>query len=122
MKTIIFDLKNTLVTSDGQFCPGALAAIKQAKGARRLLYTMNEPWTYDILQRYPKIWQQFNAIQLVTAKQVGDLRGFTPSNTLVVGDSLTEELAFASQLGYTAIAVNGDIPQNAVANYIKGLV
>ncbi|MBH2007172.1 hypothetical protein I8H83_01040 [Candidatus Saccharibacteria bacterium] len=122
MNTIIFDLKNTLLNETGEWLKGAQTALAATRSSsRRILYTMNEQWTYEQITRYPEIWQQFDQLMLVAKKRRQDFEGLVAGEVLVVGDSLTEELLFARELGYEFIRIQGEMPVGEIENFLKGV-
>ncbi|MBH1980295.1 hypothetical protein I8H89_02120 [Candidatus Saccharibacteria bacterium] len=122
MNTIIFDLKNTLLNETGEWLKGAQTALAATRSSsRRILYTMNEQWTYEQITRYPEIWQQFDQLMLVAKKRRQDFEGLVAGEVLVVGDSLTEELLFARELGYEFIRIQGEMPVDEIENFLKGV-
>lgn len=119
MKTIVFDLKNTLLDENGTWRKDALQALSLSRrAATNILYTMNEPWTYQQLIRYSADWRQFDAILLVGKKQKDDIN-FLQGDVLVVGDSDTEELRFGRELGYEVIDASNRINIKAVERFIR---
>lgn len=119
MKTIIFDLKNTLLDEQGEWLKGAREALSLSSGAtRRILYTMNEQWTYTQIARYPQVWQQFDQLLLTAKKQCQDLESLARDDVLVVGDSVTEEIQFAQELDYQYITVQGEIPLRRIEMFL----
>ena len=120
-KLLICDLKNKLIDEKGAWVPGAKGAIFAARsaGVPVMLYSMNEPWTYDILNQNTQTFCNFAHILLVSKKRVEDLAGYAQSySPLVIGDSLTEELLFGRQLGYRTIQVNGRVTLSEVRDYL----
>lgn len=108
MKTIVFDLKNTLVTNDMILLEGVSEVLKltDRTDLQRILYTMNEPWTYRALTQFEELFMTFDEVVLVSRKQQLNLENLK-GEVLVVGDSATEELAFAEALGLSSIRIDG---------------
>lgn len=120
MNTIVFDLKGTLVDENGQWNTGAKEALSDAQAsAKTILYTMNEPWTYQQLAKYSSELQQFNMVMMVARKQESDLASMRGSRVLVVGDSDVEELRFGRTLGYEVWNARGGIDVDVVRGFLE---
>lgn len=110
MKTIIFDLKDTLVDPTGILQLSTKRLLDQvitSKSCKTVLYSMNEAWTYEVLARYTSLLTRFDVILLVSEKKLEDLSTIMsmPADCLVVGDSEAEELAFGTTLGIQTVNV-----------------
>lgn len=122
MKVIVFDLKNTLVKDDKTWVEGAKEAYELAvKSAdQTAIYSMNEPWTYIVLTTWSKFFQDSSKVLLVSKKIRQDLMEYKkPGNeVLVVGDSVTEELATAKALGFQYLQVDGVLEAEKIADFL----
>lgn len=120
MKTIIFDLKGTLVDTNGELRTGARELLAEMQNTNLVLYTMNEPWSYNVLVNNSEYFTQFNQLLLVRKKRVTDLQIFTETgNCMVVGDSETEELAFGRTLGQMTVSAADALPVKAIREFME---
>lgn len=112
-KLIIFDLQDTLVSKDKILINTfeKLKTIVQKSKVNVSLYSVNEPWTLDVLQMLPDISVFFGKLLLVDKKQINDFQcltqGYSKKEILVVGDGIKQELYYAKRLQIDAIDVNG---------------
>ena len=122
-KLIVFDFKNTLLTEQGDWLDGAQQAVLLARRSsyELLLYSMNEQWTYTMLQKFSKEFCVFTSILLVTKKIETDLKSLRNQyeSVVVVGDSVKEELAFACTLNYPFLKVTQSISMTKIAALLE---
>lgn len=110
-KTIIFDLKNTLIDNEGDWIGNAKEALELALAdteTKTIIYSMNEPWTYRVITEYLSIFCRVDNLLLVGKKSIEDIKSYgCMSRVLVYGDSLTEEIGFAKILQFDFIVAQG---------------
>ena len=106
MKTlIIFDLKETLVTSNKKLKVKQNYIKELATKADLMLYSIAEPWTYSVLSKFQNLFDGFKEIFLVRQKRIRDLESYRPlyEKIIVIGDDENAEIAFAITLGYDSL-------------------
>lgn len=105
----IFDLKNTLVNSEGLLMINQEDIYRLKNTSDLVLYSIAEPWTFNVLREFSELFANFSAILLVDKKKPDDLRGFRKryKKIVVIGDGEEAEIAVARTLGFEAILVDG---------------
>ena len=107
---IIFDLQNTLVSVNKKVIPKREKLVTTAKKQGEIwLYSIVEPWTFEVLETYKELFSSFNKILLVKKKSKEDLRDIPAKRVWVIGDDTKAELLFAQILGYESVDVADDI-------------
>lgn len=110
-KLIIFDLQDTLVSKDKKLIDNfrMLKSIVQKAQAEANIYTINESWTIDVLQKFPALRAFSKKLLMVDKKQISDIQRLIQSNiakdVLIVGDGTEQELSYAKDLEIDAINV-----------------
>lgn len=110
MSIVIFDLKNTLVSNEGELSNQAKRLIQEVSesSSKLWLYSIAEAWTYSVLARYKPLFALFDGVLLVKNKCVNDL-AFAQEvgrQVWVIGDDCQRELAFATEIGFTPIEIS----------------
>ncbi len=123
-KLLIFDLKNTLVYQGDRMCSEyeKIIAYAQAQRFELLLYTMNEPWSFRVLEKYAGLFAKFQLMLLTTKKKKEDIKSLIASyNTVaIVGDG-PEEQAIAKYLGLPFFLVRQELTEAALRTWLVGL-
>lgn len=124
MKIVIFDLKNTLIQEDKTWVDGAKEAFELAVryADQTVIYSMNEPWTYTVLAVWSEWFRQSSNVLLVSKKTQEDLMVYKQPDVdvMVVGDSVTEELASAELLGFASLKVDGSLKIDTITAFLDG--
>jgi len=108
MKTIIFDLKNTLADNDGVIESTIRQVVLRLASVDEInLYTMCEPWSFGVINDNADFFAVFTKIILVKKKKLTDLAEFVAKcdDIVVIGDGVGEEITFARQLKYRSVLV-----------------
>ena len=119
MKILLCDLKGTIVDSNGRIRVPENFEFTKVDGARTILYSMNEAWTYDVLEKNAKLFRTFDTVLLCKVKKMEDFAQFQADDVLVVGDSWTEELTFAKAYGYRLIDATESFPIKEVSEFME---
>lgn len=123
MKTILFDLKGTLVDEAFVIRPGVqefLQEMFERKNVQVVIYSMNEAWTYAAFSANPLL-ARVEKVILVRKKCLTDMKQIqdTASNVLVVGDGVNEELLFAKEVGLKSYDATNSFPATAIMRWTE---
>ena len=123
MKLLMFDLKNTLVYSDG-LCPdfAGIASLVQSAGYVLGLYSINERWTYQTLARNAQAFSAFPLVLLVANKETPNIRALTREYDIagMVGDGEAEQ-SIAAMLGIPFLQVQKELTEPMFKRWLEGL-
>lgn len=83
------------------------------------LYSICEAYTFEVISNYESLFAAFNKIILTDTKKVSDLSMYNPEVTILVGDSVDEELRIGRELGFTVYQVKSDLETLALIRKLK---
>lgn len=118
---LVIDLKITIASNNGKINGSLKKELLNLinKDVEITLYSICEAYTFEVISNYESLFAAFNKIILTDTKKVSDLSMYNPEVTILVGDSVDEELRIGRELGFTVYQVKSDLETLALIRKLK---